>query len=59
MLPPEYKLATIGHLTDHLLTFPMKDTEKQNEKDVIKQILHNNEYDTAILNKVIRETTKK
>jgi hypothetical protein len=37
----------------------MKDTEKQNEKYIIKKILHNNKYDTAILNKVSREITKK
>jgi len=37
----------------------MKDTEKQNEKDIIKKILHNNKYDAAILNKVSREITKK
>jgi ribosomal protein S4 len=37
----------------------MKDTEKQNKKDIIKKNLHNNKYDTPILNKVSREITKK
>jgi hypothetical protein len=45
-------------LTGRLCNFPTKDTEKQNEKDIIKQILHNNKYDTAILNKLNLETTK-
>ena len=37
----------------------MKVTEKENEEHIIKQILHNKQHDTAILNKVSRERTTK
>jgi len=30
----------------------MHNTEKEKDNDTIKQVLHNNKYDTAILNKV-------
>jgi len=35
-----------------LSTYPMFNTEKEKDNDTIKQVLHNNKYDTAILNKV-------
>jgi hypothetical protein len=51
--PLEHKLAAIRYLPNRLSTYPMKKLEKK-ENDRIKQILYNNKYCTAILNKVNR-----
>jgi hypothetical protein len=48
----EHKLAAVRYLTNHLSTYPMHNTEKEKENYTMKQILQNNIYDTAILNKV-------
>jgi hypothetical protein len=49
---PEHKSAAARYLTNRLSTYPMNNAEKEKENNTIKQILHNNKYDTAILNKV-------
>jgi len=48
--PPEHKLAAVKYLTNRLSTYPMKNAVKEKENNTIKQILHNNKYDMAILN---------
>jgi len=48
--PPEHKLAAVKYLTNQLSTYPMKNAVKEKENNTIKQILHNNKYDMAILN---------
>ena len=52
--PQEHTLAAVRYLTNWLSTYPMKNAEKEKENNTIKQIIHNNKYDTAILNKVGR-----
>jgi len=32
----------------------MNQTDKRNERDTMKDILYNNKYDTAVLNKIVR-----
>jgi len=49
--PPEHKLAAITYLTNCLSTNPRNETNTRKENDTIQQILHNNKYDTRILNK--------
>ena len=49
---PEHKLAAVRYLTNQLSTCRMNSAEKEKENHTIKQILHNNKYDIAILNKV-------
>jgi hypothetical protein len=50
--PLEHKLAAISYLPNCLSTYPIFIGKKEN--DTIKQILYNNKYGTAILNKVNR-----
>ena len=40
--PQKQKLAAIRYLTNHLLNYPTKDSEKEN--DIMMQILYNNKY---------------
>ena len=40
--PQKQKLAAIRYLTNHLLNYPTKDPEKEN--DIMMQILYNNKY---------------
>jgi hypothetical protein len=52
--PPEHKLAAVRYLTNRLSTYPMNETYTRNENDTMKEMLYNNKYNTAILNKIIR-----
>jgi len=52
--PPEHKVAAVRYLTNRLSRYAMNNTEKGKENDTVKQILHNNKYDTAVLNIVSR-----
>jgi hypothetical protein len=51
--PAEYKLAAIEYLTNRVSTQPLN-KRKRKENDTIKEILYNNKYDTAVLNKISR-----
>ena len=54
--PPEQKLAAIRCLIICLSTYPMNETNKRKEYDIIKQILCNNKYDVKILNEITHTT---
>jgi hypothetical protein len=46
---PEHKISAINYLSNPLLSYPLKDTDKKQEYETIKCILHNNKYDPHIL----------
>jgi hypothetical protein len=48
--PREQELAAVRYLTKCLSKYAMNNTEKRKENYIIKQIIHNNKYDIAILN---------
>ena len=52
--PSEQKLAAIRYYVNRMNTYDIVITNKQKELNTIKQIIHNNKYDTAILNEVQR-----
>jgi hypothetical protein len=45
--PPEHEQAAIRYLINRMNTYDLKDSDKVNEQNTIKQILHNNGYDTS------------
>jgi hypothetical protein len=55
----EPKLAAVRYLTKHLSTYRTNNIEEEKEHDTVKQILHNNKYDTDILNKISRTKKKR
>jgi len=57
--PPEQNLAAVRYLVNHLSTYPINETNKRQEYDTIKQILHNNKYDVKILNRINGKTDTK
>jgi len=50
--PQEQKMAAIRYFQNRINTYDINDTRKHVELDKIKQIIHNNRYDTSILDKV-------
>jgi len=52
--PIEHKIAAVRYLTNRLSTYPTNETYKRNKRDTMKDILYNNKYYTAGLNKNIR-----
>jgi hypothetical protein len=49
--PPEHKSATIKFMTNQRDTYCLSDENKVKENNIIKQILHNNKYDTTDLHR--------
>jgi hypothetical protein len=45
-------MAAVRFLTNCLSAYPTHNTEKEKDNDTLKQVLHNNKYDTGIINKV-------
>jgi uncharacterized protein (UPF0335 family) len=54
MHPLEQKLATIRYYVNRIDTYDIDYENRQKEIDTMKQIIHNNEYDTSILNRIHR-----
>jgi nitrous oxidase accessory protein NosD len=52
-------MAAVRYFTNCLSTYPMHNTEKEKENDTIKQILHNDKYDRAILKKSAKQKMNK
>ena len=40
--PPEHKMSAINYLSNCLISYPLKDTDKKHEYETIRYILHNN-----------------
>jgi hypothetical protein len=56
---PEQKLAAIRYLVNRLSTYTINVTNKRQQYDTIKQILHNNKYNVKILNRINSKTDTK
>jgi hypothetical protein len=50
--PPEHKHAATRYLINRMNTYDLKDSDKVNEHTIIKQILHNNGYDTSVMTRL-------
>jgi len=57
--PTEQKLATIRYFTNRINTYGLDHMEKQTEKNIVKQIVSNNKFDTSILNRFSGEKKTK
>ena len=57
--PREHKLSAIRYLVNRMTTYNLDPTNIQKENDRLKQILHNNKYDTSILHKVKNKNKKR
>jgi hypothetical protein len=49
----------INYLLNRINTYPISKERKQIEKNTIKNILHNNEYDTSIIDKSTQKQQKR
>jgi hypothetical protein len=47
----EHKISSINYLLNRLHTYSITGKANEVEKNTIKNILHNNEYDTKLINK--------
>ena len=50
--PPEHKMSAINYLTNRIISYPLNETDKNQEYETIKYILHNKTYDTQILERL-------
>jgi hypothetical protein len=50
-------MPAINYLFNHLISYPLKDTDRKHECEMIKCILCNNKYDPHILERSITTTT--
>jgi len=50
--PLEQKMAAIRYFANRIHTYNLNHPQKQKEIDTVKQIIHNNKYNTSILNRV-------
>jgi len=57
--PTEQKLAAIRYFTNRINTYDLDFTRKQIETNIVKQIIRNNKFDTAILNRFNTGKTKR
>ena len=57
--PRKHKLSAIRYLVNRIKTYNLDPTNIQKEHNRLKQILHNNKYDTSILHKVNNKNKKK
>jgi hypothetical protein len=53
--PYEHKMAGINYLINRMHTYPMNVEARDIEKNTIKYILHNNEYNTDIIQKKLKQ----
>jgi hypothetical protein len=53
--PYEHKMSSINHVINRIHTYPITRIAKETEKNTIKNILHNNEYDTSLIEKPINQ----
>jgi len=57
--PTEQKPAAIRYFTNKINTYDLDYTRKQTETNTVKQIVHNNKFDTSILNRFNIGNTKR
>jgi hypothetical protein len=57
--PHEHKMSGINYLINRLQTYPITDEAKDIERNTIKCILHNNEYDTKLMDKLSTQKKQK
>ena len=57
--PPEHKLSAISYLSHGLVSYPLHDIDKQQEYEMIKYILYNNNYNPHTLDRSINMITTK
>jgi hypothetical protein len=53
--PYEHKMSGIYYLINRMHTYPMNVEARDTEKNTIKYILHNNEYNTDIIQKKLKQ----
>jgi hypothetical protein len=57
--PLEQKLGAIRYFANRIHTYNLNHLQKQKETDTIKQIIHNNKYNTSILNRICNNKKQK
>jgi len=55
----EQKLAAIRSFANRIHTYNLDHQQKQKETDIVKQIIHNNKYDTLLLNRFGKNTKQR
>ena len=57
--PLEQKMAAIRYFADRIHTYNLDQPQKQKETDIVNHIIHNNKYNTSLLNRVYNRKKKK
>jgi hypothetical protein len=57
--PLEQNLAAIRHFANRIHTYNLDHPQKQKEIDIVKQIIHNNKYNTSLLNRICNNTKQR
>jgi len=57
--PLEQKFAAIRYFANRIHTYNLNHLQKQKETDIVKQIIHNNKYDTSFLNRIGKNTKQR
>ena len=52
-------MAAIRYFANRIHTYNLDNLQKQKEMDTVEQIIHNNKYDTSILNRVGKNTKQR
>jgi hypothetical protein len=57
--PLEQKLAAVSYFANRIHTYNLDHLQKQKENDTLKQSIHNNKYNTSLLNRIGRNTKQR
>jgi len=57
--PLEQKFAAIRYFANRIHTYNLDHLQKQKETDIVKQVIHNNKYDTSLLNRFSKNTIQR
>jgi hypothetical protein len=57
--PLEQKLAATRYFANRIHTYNLDHPQKQKEIDIVKHIIHNNKYNTSLLNRICNNTKQK
>jgi hypothetical protein len=57
--PPEQELATIRYYVNRINAYDINHENRQKEVHTMKQIIHNNKYDTSVLNRIHNNNNNK
>jgi len=57
--PLEQNFAAIRYFANRIHTYNLDHLQKQKETDIVKQIIHNNKYDTSLLNRFGKNTKQR